>query len=73
MLKDNARGHAVVHATIALGVIDTIAVVLRLIARKRSIAKIGMDDWMIIASLVPAYAMIIAASLSLFASPSSVC
>ncbi len=66
MPKDNARGYAVVRATIALGIIDTIAVVVRFIARKRSRVKVGVDDWMIMASLLPAYAMIIAAALRLF-------
>lgn len=54
--------------TIMFGVIDTLAVMLRLFVRKKTEMKIAADDWMIIASLVPAYSMIASASLCEFLS-----
>lgn len=48
--------------SIAFGIIDTLAVMLRLFVRK-SRTKIAADDWMIMASLVPAYSMIASASI----------
>ena len=59
----NPRGDRVVHLTIVLGVIDTLAVILRFSVRKINGIKIGADDWMILASLVPAYCMIISTNL----------
>ncbi|MCJ1463094.1 hypothetical protein MMC07_001699 [Pseudocyphellaria aurata] len=54
-MSPNPRGNNVMYWTIVLGVIDTLAVALRFLARKRSGTKIATDDWMIMASLVPAY------------------
>lgn len=48
---------------VAMGVIDTLAVMLRLLVRKKNGTNIAADDWMIMASLVPAYCMIVTASL----------
>lgn len=58
----NPRGDTVVRWTIALGVIDTLAVTLRFWVRKRSGTRIAADDWAIMASLFPAYIMIVSAS-----------
>lgn len=52
----------VVRWSIMFGVIDTLAVMLRFFVRKKSDTKIAADDWMILASLVPAYCMIVSAS-----------
>lgn len=49
--------------TVVFGVIDTLAVMLRFFVRKKAGTKIAADDWMIMASLVPAYFMIASASL----------
>ncbi|MCJ1462047.1 hypothetical protein MMC07_000647 [Pseudocyphellaria aurata] len=54
-MSSNPRGNNVMHWTIVLGIIDTLAVALRFFVRKRSGTKIATDDWMIMASLVPAY------------------
>ncbi|MCJ1467562.1 hypothetical protein MMC07_006187 [Pseudocyphellaria aurata] len=62
-MSPNPRGDSVVRWTIVFGVIDTIAVMLRFYVRKYSGTKIAADDWMIMASLVPAYCMIVSASL----------
>lgn len=59
----NPRGARVAHWTIVFGVIDSLAVLLRFVVRKKSGTKIGADDWMILASLVPAYSMIVSANL----------
>jgi hypothetical protein len=42
-------------------VIDTLAVVLRFIARRKSKLRLALDDWLIAASLIPAHCMIIIA------------
>ncbi|MCJ1465320.1 hypothetical protein MMC07_003937 [Pseudocyphellaria aurata] len=59
----NPRGDTVVRWIVAMGVVDTLAVMLRLLIRKKNGTKIAADDWMIMASLVPAYCMIVTASL----------
>lgn len=59
----NHRGDTVVRWTVVFGVIDTVAVMLRFLVRKKSGTKIAADDWMVMASLVPAYLMIAFASL----------
>ncbi|MCJ1423249.1 hypothetical protein MMC29_001131 [Sticta canariensis] len=61
-MSSNPRGDTVVRWTIAFGVIDTLAVMLRFWVRKRSGTKIAADDWVIMASLFPAYFMIVSAS-----------
>lgn len=66
MAGDNVRGHAVIIASIAIGLIDAFAIILRFIARKKTTAKLAADDWILLASLLPAYTMIIIASIRLF-------
>ncbi|MCJ1265640.1 hypothetical protein MMC22_005520 [Lobaria immixta] len=62
-MSPNPRGDTVVHLTIVFGVIDPLAVMLRFWVRNKSGTKIAADDWMILASLVPAYCMIASAIL----------
>lgn len=62
-MSSNPRGVKVLGATVTLGVIDTVAVMLRLLARRKTCAGLGADDWLIMASLLPAYAMIICCGL----------
>lgn len=66
MAGNNVRGHAVLVATIAIGIIDFFAVVLRFLARKKIKAKLAVDDWLILVSLLPAYAMVGIASICQF-------
>ncbi|MCJ1267984.1 hypothetical protein MMC22_007870 [Lobaria immixta] len=61
-MSSNPRGERAMRWSIAFGVIDTLAVMLRFFVRKNR-TKIGADDWMIMASLVPAYSMIAFASI----------
>lgn len=42
----------------AVGIIDTAAVLLRFSARRKSKAKVGIDDLFIAGSLLPLYGMI---------------
>ena len=63
-MADNSVGHYVEHTSIALGVINTAAVALRILARWRSNAVFAADDALIIASLIPFYAMIAIGHLS---------
>ena len=55
----NHRGHTILGVSIAFGVIEIVAVALRFLARRRIGARWRIDDWLILAALVPNYAMII--------------
>lgn len=63
MAVRNGRGETIVNTSIAIAIIVTIAVILRFIARKKTKAMLAADDWFILASLVPAYAMLVIASI----------
>lgn len=63
MAAINVRGETIVNTSIAIGIIITFTVVLRFIARKKTKASLAADDWFILASLVPAYAMLAIASI----------
>ncbi|KAL9134101.1 MAG: hypothetical protein Q9175_004718 [Cornicularia normoerica] len=58
MLDGNPRGDLVIKVTIACGVLETLAVFLRLLARWKSKAAFAADDWWIVATLIPSYAML---------------
>ena len=58
-MTDNPVGLHVVRASIAFGIIDAIAVSLRMLARWRSNAAFAADDALIVASLAPLFAMIV--------------
>lgn len=58
-MVSNPVGEQVVHISTACGVIDTFAVALRLLARWRSKAVFAADDVLIVASLIPLYAMVV--------------
>ena len=51
-------GSEVTHLSIAVCVLSTVAVILRLLARWRSNVSFACDDWCIVDSLIPFYAMI---------------
>ncbi|KAL8992764.1 MAG: hypothetical protein Q9169_006858 [Polycauliona sp. 2 TL-2023] len=55
----NHRGQAILSVCIACGVIETVAVALRFLARRRIKARLQIDDWFIFASLWPNYIMIV--------------
>ena len=57
-MVNNPVGEHVIRTSIVFGVIDSVAVALRLLARWRSNAAFAADDVLIIASLIPLYAMI---------------
>lgn len=63
MAVRNGRGETIVNTSIAIAIIVTIAVILRFIARKKTKATLATDDWFILASLVPAYAMLVIVSI----------
>ena len=56
-IVDNPAGTRVYHVGIGLGVLTTIAVVLRLLARWRTKAKFDVDDYLVVISLIPFYIM----------------
>ena len=47
-----------IKVTIACGILETLAVLLRLVARWRSKAAFAADDWWIVATLIPSYVML---------------
>ena len=59
----NHRGQAVLGVSIACGVLETAAVALRFLARRKLGAQWRMDDWLILIALVPNYVMIITGGL----------
>ncbi|KAL8776368.1 MAG: hypothetical protein Q9194_003196 [Teloschistes cf. exilis] len=62
-LEDNQQSAYVVRVGIAFGIIDTVAVLLRLIARWRSNAAFAADDWWIVWNLVPLCSMVAVGTL----------
>ena len=65
-MVSNPVGDLTVRVSIAFGVIDTIAVALRLLARTRTKASLAADDALITASLIPLYGMIVIGYLGQF-------
>lgn len=59
----DARGEASIRADIALCIVATLTVLLRLLGRWQSKAQYGIDDCLAIASLIPFYAMCILGGL----------
>ena len=57
------RGHTILSVSVACGVLETIAVVLRFLARKKISARWRADDWIILLSLLLNYTMMIAGGL----------
>ena len=55
----NHRGNVILSICIACGLIQTFAVALRFLARRRIKAGLQVDDWYIFASLWPNYIMIV--------------
>ena len=69
-MSTQSRADSVNRVAIACGVIETIAVCLRLLARWKTKAQFAIDDWIIVATLIPSYAMLILGTFS--TSPSKV-
>lgn len=65
-MTSNPRGHQVIQLSIAVCVIDTVAVAVRFLARWSTKAKLALDDWLIVASLVPFYGMITSSWLRMY-------
>ena len=57
-MPENTVGNQVIRISIVLGVLITLAVALRLLARWKSKANFAMDDVLIIISVLPQYVMI---------------
>ena len=58
-LGGNPKGERAYHIGIALAVLSTVAVWLRLLARRKTKARFGMDDLLVAISLLPTYIMVI--------------
>ena len=59
----------VIRVTVACGILATVAVLLRFVARWRSKASLAADDWWMAASLIPSYSMLAVGSISSFVDP----
>lgn len=64
METNNSGRDQVVRVTVACGILATLAVCLRFVARLRSKATFGADDWWMAASLIPSYCMLAVGSIS---------
>lgn len=62
--EGNPRGAHAISISIAMGVMATVAVALRLFARSRSKAALAVDDWVIVGSLLPLFAMVCSSIIS---------
>lgn len=56
----------VIRVTVVCGILATVAVLFRFMARWRSKASFAADDWWMVASLIPSYAMLAVGSISSF-------
>ena len=65
----NPGRNQVIHVTVACGILATLAVFLRFVARWRSNASLGADDWWMLATLVPSYGMLAVGSICPFVNP----
>ena len=65
----NPERNQIVRVTVACGILATLAVFLRFLARWRSKASFAADDWCMLASLVPSYCMLAVGSISSFDDP----
>lgn len=66
-MADNPRGEELIRSSAGVVVVVTIAVLLRILARWRSKAAFAADDWLIVASLIPTYGMLVCGHFSLYA------
>jgi len=55
----NRRGDAILGVSIACGALETVAVALRFLSRRKLGANWRIDDWLILVALIPNYAMVI--------------
>ncbi len=63
-MLSSSGAELVLRTTIACGVLETVAVALRLMAQWKNNRRLYRDDWWIVASLVPSYAMLVVGMLS---------
>ena len=63
-MVNNPLGHQVVLTSVTLGVINIIALALRILARWRSKAAFAADDALVIASIAPISGMVVIGCLS---------
>ena len=62
--RDNPFGAHAINNSVAMGVMATVAVALRLLARSKSKAALAIDDWLIVGSLLPLFAMVCSSVIS---------
>lgn len=62
----NPARDRIAQVTVACGILATVAVIFRFVARWRSKASFAADDWWMVASLIPSYSMLAVGSISPF-------
>lgn len=67
--KSNPRADQMLQVTVAITVLATTAVPLRLLARWKCKADYAMDDWFMVGSLIPLYAMAATRAMRRFTMP----
>ena len=63
--SDNTRGKALIPVNVGLGVIETLAVILRLLARRKGTVELAADDFWLLGSLLPSYLMMVCGGISM--------
>ena len=63
LVPNNSRGQIVISLSITIGATLPVAVALRLLARWKTKAGLGVDDYWILLSLVPIYGMLVSGGL----------
>lgn len=66
LYPENAGAQAIIIASIVDGAISPVLVALRLLARRKSRAGFGVDDYWILFSLLPIYGMLVCGVLCKF-------
>ncbi|KAL2043878.1 hypothetical protein N7G274_003398 [Stereocaulon virgatum] len=58
-MASNRLGERVIVLSIVIDIVVTIAVILRFLARQKSKADFGIDDVLLVVSVIPQYVMVI--------------
>ena len=63
-MDDNTRGNAVIPISVGAGILETFAVILRLLARRRGNVDLAADDFWLLGSLLSSYLMMVCGGIS---------
>ena len=63
-MNDSTRGNAVIPISVGAGILETFAVILRLLARRRGNVDLAADDFWLLGSLLLSYLMMVCGGIS---------